>query len=142
MPLRRIFASVCITGSLLALSQLIVTERVNLRLGIPDRAFVLGDAAVLSVIHELGFMPLMVMAARICPPGVEATLFAALMSVSNMARATGSSLGALLTRLVGVTASDFRALHKLIAIVCAWNLVPLTALRLVPDAHDHGLIKV
>lgn len=39
--------------------------------------------AVLAVLGNLSFMPVLVLAARICPPGVEATLFATLMSIIN-----------------------------------------------------------
>lgn len=133
VPLRTMFLYACLAGTTLALSQLLVTERLNVRVGIPDKVFVLGDAAMLSVVHELGFMPLMVMASRVCPAGIEATLFAALMSLSNCARFLGSTAGATLTKLVRVTANDFRRLHILVAICCGWNLVPLFALRLVPD---------
>ena len=34
-------------------------------------------------------MPVLVLAARLCPPGVEATLYAALMSLSNAGGGVG-----------------------------------------------------
>lgn len=65
--------------------------------------------------------------------GVEATLFAALMSILNGGSATGSFLGSLLTRSMGVTSTDFRALAPLLLICNLSSLVPLTLLHLVPD---------
>ena len=43
-------------------------------------------------------MPVLVLAARLCPSGMEATLFATLMSISNGESVTGGLLGAGLTR--------------------------------------------
>jgi len=37
----------------------------------------------MSLIMQASFMPILVLAARLCPEGVEATLFATLMSILN-----------------------------------------------------------
>ncbi|PWZ38521.1 hypothetical protein Zm00014a_035751 [Zea mays] len=47
------------------------------------------------------FMPVLVLAAKLCPPGMEATLFATLMSISNAGSVTGGLVGAGLTRIWG-----------------------------------------
>ena len=52
---------------------------------------------------QVSFMPILVLAARLCPEGVEATLFATLMSVLNGGASLGSALGAGLTASLGVT---------------------------------------
>ncbi|CAN0060412.1 unnamed protein product [Heterosigma akashiwo] len=52
-----------------------------------------GDDVVLAVLGQIAFMPTLVLAARICPPGVEGTLFAALMSVFNGGSVVGSEIG-------------------------------------------------
>ena len=52
-------------------------------------------------------MPILVLAARLCPEGVEATLFATLMSILNAGAFTGSALGAALTSWLGVTSTNF-----------------------------------
>ncbi len=54
-------------------------------------------------VAQLSFMPILVLAARLCPEGVEATLFATLMSVLNGGASLGSALGAGLTQALGVT---------------------------------------
>ncbi len=43
---------------------------------------------------QVSFMPIMVLAARLCPEGVEATLFATLMSILNAGGVLGGALGA------------------------------------------------
>lgn len=48
--------------------------------------------------------------------GVEATLFATLMSVLNGGAFVGTALGSALTAAFGVTASDFHLLAPLVAV--------------------------
>ena len=85
------------------------------------------------------------LAARLCPPGVEATLFAALMSILNAGSFLGVALGSGATSALGVTATDFTHLPTLVAICCAAQLLPLPLLTLVPrdddDDHDHDQIE-
>lgn len=51
-------------------------------------------APVLARDVQVSFMPILVLAARLCPEGVEATLFATLMSILNAGAVTGGALGA------------------------------------------------
>lgn len=81
-------------------------------------------------------MPILVLAARLCPPGVEATLFATLMSISNGANVTGGFLGAGLTQLLGVTSENFQRLALLLLICNLSSLLPLPFLRLLPSESD------
>lgn len=83
-------------------------------------------------------MPVLVLAARICPEGVEATLFATLMSVLNMGSVLGSGFGALLTKTMGVTATDFHSLFDLVLICNLMTLLPLAFLRLIPPETGEG----
>jgi hypothetical protein len=53
---------------------------------------------------QVSFMPILVLAARLCPEGVEATLFATLMSILNGGGSVGVALGSALTASLGVTA--------------------------------------
>ena len=63
------------------LFQVLLATHANQAMGIPDKLFALTDSAVLSALGQLAFMPTLVLAARLCPPGSEGTLFASLMSV-------------------------------------------------------------
>ena len=81
-------------------------------------------------------MPLLVLAASLCPPGVEGTLFALLMSVFNFSGILGTELGALLTEFLGVSAeggsngpTDFTNLGLLVTICNLSSLLPLLALN-------------
>ena len=53
---------------------------------------------------------------RLAVQGVEATLFATLMSVLNGGAFVGTALGSALTAAFGVTASDFHLLAPLVAV--------------------------
>ena len=83
VALKPLFAALSVTGTALGLTQLLLITHYNRVLGIPDTFFLFGDDLVLTVLGQLAFMPLLVLAASLCPPGVEGTLFALLMSVFN-----------------------------------------------------------
>ena len=77
VPLKKLFATLSVSGAVLGLTQLLLVTRANLALGIPDTWFTFGDDLILTVLGQLAFMPLLVLAASLCPPGVEGTLFGA-----------------------------------------------------------------
>ena len=109
--------------------QLLLVYHWNRQLGIPDELFTFGDDVVLAVLGQLAFMPTLVLAARLCPPGVEGTLFALLMSIFNGGGIVGSELGALLTRAMGVTDVEFTNLGMLITVCNLSSLLPLPFLK-------------
>jgi Na+/melibiose symporter-like transporter len=135
VPLRRMFFWTAVLGTLLGLTQLVPITGLNRELGISNEFFVLGDSVVLTVLAQVSFMPILVLAARLCPEGVEATLFAALMSILNGGAFAGSFLGSLLTRALGVDGQDFTNLAPLVLICTLSSLAPLALLRLVPNTN-------
>lgn len=84
-------------------------------------------------------MPVLVLAARLCPEGVEASLFALLMSILNGGSFTAQGLGGLLTRWLGVTSNDFTNLAPLVTVCVVSSLAPLPLLRLLPSGDDDGM---
>jgi hypothetical protein len=66
--------------------------------------------------------------------GVEATLFATLMSILNGGGFLGSFLGGVLTSWFGVTADNFDNLAMLVLVCTVLSLAPLPLLRLVPES--------
>ena len=59
-------------------------------------------------------MPTLVLAAKLCPVGVESTLFVLLMSIFNGAHLVSKESGAVLTSYLGVTGDDFTNLGMLV----------------------------
>ncbi|WIA14967.1 hypothetical protein OEZ85_001678 [Tetradesmus obliquus] len=83
VPLKRMLLWAMLLGVGLGSTQLLLVSGANRALGLSDELFVLGDSVILTVLGQVSFMPILVLAARLCPEGVEATLFATLMSILN-----------------------------------------------------------
>ncbi|KAH7447632.1 hypothetical protein KP509_01G114700 [Ceratopteris richardii] len=133
VPLRKMFFWTTIIGCCLSLTQLMLVTGANKQLGISNEWFAMGDTLILTVLAQVSFMPILVLAARICPSGVEATLFATLMSISNGGSVCGGLFGALLTQLLGVTSHNFNNLALLLIVCNVTSLIPLPLLRLLPS---------
>jgi hypothetical protein len=78
-------------------------------------------------------MPVLVLAAKLCPPGIEATLFALLMSVLNLSGLVSKEGGAILTHLLGVTDTNFDKLWLLVLITNVGSMLPLIFIKLLPN---------
>jgi folate/biopterin transporter len=121
-----------VISSLLGLTTLLLVTHANRTLGIDDRWFSLGDSLILTVMGQIAFMPVLVLSARLCPPGIEASLFALLMSVVNLAGLLSQELGALLTHWIGVTDTNFDKLWLLVTIASLSTLLPLPLIGWLP----------
>ncbi len=133
IPLRPLFGWMTVLSAGLGLSSLILVYHLNRGWGIDDRWFSLGDSLVLTVAGQIAFMPVLVLAARLCPPGIEATLFALLMSAFNLAGFLSQELGSLLMHALGVTEDDFSHLGLLLVLTNLSTLLPLPLLGWLPE---------
>ncbi|KAL6971559.1 hypothetical protein U1Q18_031237 [Sarracenia purpurea var. burkii] len=141
-PLQKIFLATTIIGAGLGMTQVFLVTGLNRQFGVSDEWFSIGDSLIITVLGQASFMPVLVLAARLCPPGMEATLFATLMSISNGGSVLGGLLGAGLTQLLGVTKDSFDNLAILIILCNLSSLLPLPLLGLLPrddsDADPKG----
>ncbi|KAL6194017.1 hypothetical protein ACLB2K_035101 [Fragaria x ananassa] len=133
VPLRKIFLVTTVFGSAIGMTQVILVTGLNQKFGISDEWFAIGDSLIITVLGQASFMPVLVLAARLCPEGVEATLFATLMSISNAGSVLGGLMGAGLTQLLGVTKDSFDNLAFLIILCNLSSLLPLPLLGLLPQ---------
>ncbi|KAL6581738.1 hypothetical protein OROMI_005752 [Orobanche minor] len=131
--LRKIFLVTTIIGSALGMTQVLLVTGLNRKFGIDDEWFAIGDSLIITVLGQVSFMPVLVLAAKLCPEGMEATLFATLMSISNGGSVLGGLIGAGLTRLFGVTKDKFDNLTFLIILCNLSSLLPLPLLGLLPE---------
>lgn len=122
----------------LGLLPVLLITHVNRGFGIPDTALIYGDDVALAALGQISFMPTLVLAARLCPPGVEAVLFATLMSIFNGASTVGTEIGALMTKWVGITDSNFDNLAWL-TVVC--NLTSLWPLLFIGWLDEVGVLS-
>jgi folate/biopterin transporter len=132
VALRTIFRWSTLLSSALGMTMLLLVTHTNRTLGIDDHWFSLGDSLILTVMGQIAYMPVLVLAARLCPPGIEATMFALLMSIINLAGLLSHEFGAVLMHQLGVTESDFQNLWLLVLITNLSTLLPLPLLHWLP----------
>ena len=133
IPFRQIFLWTTLFSAALGLTALLLVTHTNRSIGIDDHWFALGDSLILTIMGQLTFMPVLILAARLCPPGIEATLFAMLMSVLNLAGLVSKEGGAILTHLLGVTDTNFDKLWLLVLITNVGSVLPLVFIKLLPN---------
>lgn len=139
LPFRVLFGWTTVISAILGMTMLLLVTHTNRAIGIDDHWFSLGDNLILTVMGQIAYMPVLVLAARLCPPGVEATLFALLMSVTNLAALLSYGAGALLMHWIGITETNFSQLWLLVVITNLTTLLPLPFLGWLPDAEDSQL---
>lgn len=137
LSLHKIFKWTCITGTVLGMSPIILVTHANRLMGIPDKFFAILDSVVLSIVGQMTFMPILVLIANICPPGIEGVLYATMMSANNLSGNVGKLGGGLLTKLLGITNYNFDNLPLLIVITNLSGLIPLMFLHLIPDKIEN-----
>jgi folate/biopterin transporter len=132
VPFRKILGWSIVISTVLGMTSLLLVTHANRSLGIGDRWFSLGDSLILTVMGQIAFMPVLVLSARLCPPGIEASLFALLMSVWNLSGLLSQELGALLTHWLGITETNFDKMWILVLITNLSTLLPLPFITWLP----------
>ncbi|CEL99343.1 unnamed protein product [Vitrella brassicaformis CCMP3155] len=131
---RKLWGVTTIVMTLLILPDYIQASRLNVKWGIPDWLFLYGSDGFTTFIDRIYSTPFHVMCAQLCPPGVEALMFACLMSWNNLANSCSRHLGAAVQAAWGITADNYRPLlPSLIIVKAASTLLPLFFLFLVPN---------
>jgi folate/biopterin transporter len=130
--LRAILKWTCILSVVLGMLPFILVTHVNRLIGIPDTWFAILDDIVISIFSQITTIPILVLAAQICPPGMEGMLYATITSANNLSNNIGKLLGGLLTLMLGVTNDNFTNLPWLIVFANIFGLVPLIFLNFIP----------
>ena len=138
VPFRPLLGWSTVLSSALGMTTLLLVTHVNRSWGIDDHWFSLGDSLILTLMGQIAFMPVLVISARLCPPGIEATLFALLMSIWNLSGLASLELGSLLTHWLGVTEQEFGNLGWLVIITNLSSLLPLCLLGWLPSSDPQG----
>ncbi|MDD1414169.1 folate/biopterin family MFS transporter [Dolichospermum sp. ST_con] len=144
VPFRIIFSWGIFVSTALGMTTLLLVTHTNRLLGIDDHWFSLGDSLILTVIGQVIFMPVLVLSTRLCPPGIEATFFAVLMSVMNFGGTVSYWLGSLMMKWLGITEYQFDSLWLLIIITNCTSLIPILFMKWLPDAQvdiDNNVIS-
>ncbi|KVH95113.1 Biopterin transport-related protein BT1 [Cynara cardunculus var. scolymus] len=117
---------------------LVFILRLNLKLGLSDYFFAVIDESVFQLVGRLKWMPLLVLSSQLCPPGIEGTFFALLMSIDNFGLMSSTWLGGLLLHVLNVTRTQFDNLWLAILIRNVLRIVPLAFLFLVPKSSPES----
>ena len=124
----------------LRILQLVLILRLNVKADIPDLVFCVAESVAFSIVSQIMMMPICVLGARLCPEGIEGSLYSTLMSVSNFGGLVAAWTGAGLTAQFGVSSENFSNLWQLSLMCTVFTLVPLLFVRLVPPivpGRDH-----
>ena len=91
------------------------------------------DSAVYFLAWQLKNLPVYTLAAKVCPPGVEASLTACIAGMNDLSGSVAQYFGAWLTTMCGVTSTDFKQVWVLYLVRTACKLIPIPLVLLVPS---------
>jgi len=100
-------------------------------LGISARSLALIDTTISAPLNQLAMVPMLVLIAKTAPAGGEATMFAIMASLMNLALSASQLFTRYLNEAFAVSQHDYSNLGRLMVTVGAIGLVPLLALPLL-----------
>jgi folate/biopterin transporter len=138
---RKFFLVIVLISFVLSLTPIILVRGWNKKIKISDLWFVLGDDVFLATFGEIGLMPVLVLVAKMCPNGIEATIYASFVSILNVSGIISGYLGALTTQWFGVTQTNFEKLDNLILFNSFTSLIPILFILLVPKGNSEDILQ-
>eukprot|EP00193_Tetraselmis_chui_P006517 CAMPEP_0177766270 /NCGR_PEP_ID=MMETSP0491_2-20121128/8439_1 /TAXON_ID=63592 /ORGANISM="Tetraselmis chuii, Strain PLY429" /LENGTH=590 /DNA_ID=CAMNT_0019282681 /DNA_START=386 /DNA_END=2155 /DNA_ORIENTATION=- len=78
----------------------VMFERWNRQMGVPDWIFMLGKSAVQNTVAQMNFLPTTLLISKLCPPGIETTVFAMLAAYHNFGMAVAGYFSSFFFTLV------------------------------------------
>uniref|UniRef100_A0A453CBG9 Folate-biopterin transporter 2 n=1 Tax=Aegilops tauschii subsp. strangulata TaxID=200361 RepID=A0A453CBG9_AEGTS len=129
-----------VLSSLTGMLDLALVTRLNTKVGIPDYVFAVIDCGVSVMVGKLQWMPVLVLCSKLCPPGIEGTFYALLMSIQNVGLLMSAWWGGLLLHTLNVTRSEFTNLWAVVLIRNVSRLLPLMLLFLVPQSDQNSTL--
>ena len=112
--------------SVFMLTDIFLVKQLNIQLGIPNEAYIIGASASMEAIAQFKLFPFTMLLAQLCPAGYEGSLMALFMSVQCLASIVSGYLGASLASFLGVSSWNYSRLPLGIFIQSMATVVPLT----------------
>jgi MFS family permease len=131
---------VIVAGAVLSLPNVGLFYGLHEWLGISARTLAFIDTTVSAPLAQLTMVPMLILIARTAPPGAEATMFAIMASLMNLALSASQLFTQYLNTAFAVTQADYSSLGRLMLTVVALGLVPLLALPLL-WRQEHGAVR-
>jgi hypothetical protein len=130
---------VVIAGFLLYLPSIGLFYGVHEWLGVSARTFAFVDTTISAPLAQLAMVPMLILIARTAPPGAEATSFAIMASLMNLALSASQLFTEYLNDAFAVTQADYSNLGRLMIVVGVIGLLPLLALPLLRREERRGI---
>jgi MFS family permease len=122
---------VTIVGVVLYLPTIGLFYGVNEWFGLSPRMFAFIDTTISAPLGQLSMVPMLALIARTAPRGAEATMFAIMASLMNLALSASELFTRYLNSFFAVTQEDYSGLGRLLIVVGVIGLLPLLALPLL-----------
>ncbi|KAF8388303.1 hypothetical protein HHK36_026969 [Tetracentron sinense] len=132
IPMRKLIGMVQILYATSLLLDLVLVTQINLKLGIPNEAYVLCFSGLAETVAQFKLLPFSVLFANLCPPGCEGSLTSFLASSLCVSSIIGGFLGIALASQTGITSGDYSSLRLGILVQFLTALVPLGWISHVP----------
>lgn len=141
IPLRTLLFWIIVASVVLSLPTMGIVYKWYEIIGVSPKVFAMADTFVSAPLTEIAFIPLLVLVARVCPKGIEATMFALLASIMNIALAVSDLGGAWLVSIFDVRqatealAANYEHLDKVLWIAILSSFLPMPLLRFLPEVR-------
>ena len=122
---------VVIAGTILYLPNIGLFYGLHEWLGISARTLAFVDTTISAPLSQLTMVPMLVLIAKSAPPGAEATMFAIMASLMNLALSASQLFTQYLNELFQVNQHDYSNVGRLMVTVGLVGLLPLLALPLL-----------
>ena len=133
---RKVFMFNNIVYILATLTNIILYKRWNIGLGLSDKFFVLGTETFQVILGTWTYLPFIILISQLCPPGMEATMFAILAGANNLGSSLAQYSGVFFLNLTGVNPSglpnESNQFKNLWIVSLISSLLPLFACLLIP----------
>jgi hypothetical protein len=125
--------------SLFGFSALLLVTRQNHALGIPDHLLAIFSSSAANMMSEFILMPILSLAAVLCPKDLEATVYSVFMSCLNFGGIVSYVSSSMITDHLGITSTNFTNLPKLIIISNCTSMLPLILLIFIDHRYFNNL---
>lgn len=133
VSLRKLFFWIIIASVILSLPSIGLVYGWYEALGMSPRFFAMADTFISAPLTEIAFLPLLVLAARLCPEGIEATMFAIIASIMNIGLAVSDMGGAWLLNFFNVAQGSYEQLDTVLWITILSSFLPMPFILKLPE---------
>uniref|UniRef100_A0A3B0MTG7 BT1 family/Major Facilitator Superfamily, putative n=1 Tax=Theileria annulata TaxID=5874 RepID=A0A3B0MTG7_THEAN len=117
----------------------LITSGLSKKLGIPDKPLVLCGGFLMEAIFEIQVMPFLTYTTRVTPKGLEASVFAAIMTIKSVGIFSCKLFTALTTFLFGIDNHKYEHLTSYILFCTTTAMAVMFYLTKVPNKEEMEL---